>query len=73
MSGMTSLLSLSGWVQITPRERTHIVSWVPSSGLLLVLTLPPPLLHPAMTSARAAAAAIPMAARRRKLIAISAP
>src|SRR5689334_11407618 len=66
--------STSRWLNWSVAERTHMVSLVPSSGLLLVvelLLLPPP--HAAMLNARTATAAALMGPRQSLPDAISSP
>src|SRR5215470_6241223 len=61
--------STNRWLNWSVAERTHIVSWVPSSGLLLLV--PPPLSLPHAAAVRArtvATAAAPMRPRRRLCI-----
>src|SRR3954463_11848254 len=57
------------WLNWSVAERTHIVSWAPSSGLPLVLVLLSPLPHAATVSAKAT----PTTGNRHLLMAMSAP
>src|SRR3954464_10954662 len=59
------------WLNWSVAERTHIVSWAPSSGLPLVLVLSSPLPQAATVSARVRAA--PMTGNRQPSMAMSAP